>query len=125
MLQGVSKTFIDGEPTNEFQLKKDVNIEVELETKKFQFNFMKLIINRYVEFIKGGKVDVIPQAVLNAKVDWIGDDADTNVINKFLTEFEISNNAEHFIESSNIQQWLEQQKLGISFKKFSIDVYIK
>jgi len=117
-----SKTFIDGEPTNEFQLKKDVNIEVELETKKFQFNFMKLIINRYVEFIKGGKVDVIPQAVLNAKVDWIGDDADTNVINKFLTEFEISNNAEHFIESSNIQQWLEQQKLGISFKKFSIEL---
>lgn len=116
-----SKKFVE-EPTNEYELKMDVNLDNELRTEKFQYHFMKLVINRYIKFVKDGRVDVIPQAVANAKVEWIGDDNDTNVMSKFMNEFEITNNIEHYIESNDIQTWLECQKLGISFKKFSIEL---
>lgn len=116
-----SKKFVE-EPTNEYELKMDANLDNELRTETFQYHFMKLVINRYIQFVKDGRVDIIPQAVANAKVEWIGDDNDTNVMSKFMNEFQITNNTDHYIESNNIQTWLECQKLGISFKKFSIEL---
>ena len=115
-----SKQFVD-EPSNEFELKKDENLEEEMRTDKFRYHFMKLVINRYLQYIREGKKDIVPLEITNAKVEWIGDDTDFNIISKFEETFEITNNPLHYIESGDIQIWLDAQKVGISFKKFSVE----
>ena len=86
-----SKQFVD-EPSNEFELKKDENLEEEMRTDKFRYHFMKLVINRYLQYIREGKKDIVPLEITNAKVEWIGDDTDFNIISKFEETFEITNN---------------------------------
>ena len=82
---------------------------------------MKLVINRYLQYIREGKKDIVPLEITKTKVEWIGDDTDFNIISKFEETFEITNNPLHYIESGDIQIWLDAQKVGISFKKFSVE----
>ena len=40
----------------------------------------------------------------------------------FLQEFEITNLVEDFVTSGEIQEWLERGKLGITMKKFGMEM---
>jgi len=102
---GFYKSFVDA-PTNEFELKMDYNIENEINTTKFQNHFIQLIFNTYLEYEKN-KVEVIPDEVKNSKNDWV-DEEQHNCISKFLTEFEITNDRNHFVKSANIDEWLKK-----------------
>jgi hypothetical protein len=79
-------------------------------------------VNAYLEFQKGGRVDITTNEVINAKNDWIGEEADFSVMGKFLNEYEITNNETDFITSSNLQYYIEELKEGVSFKKFSVEL---
>lgn len=64
----MTKPFVD-EPSNEFELKKDYNLETEMKTIKFQKAFIQLLIELYAEFQSNGRIEVEPQEVLNAKTE--------------------------------------------------------
>jgi phage/plasmid-associated DNA primase len=108
------KEFVD-EPTNEFQLQKDENIENEIKTLRFQRVLVGLFIQTYLDFKENGTPDE-PVEVIMAKEEWAGDEKDP--LNKVLSEFEVTNNTEDYVESADIQEYLEVNKIDMSMKKF-------
>jgi hypothetical protein len=114
-----TKSFVD-EPSNEFELKKDEGIDEEIKTLKFKKAFVGLLIREYILFQQNGLPDE-PQAVIQAKVDW-GLGEGTSCIDEFLNDFEITNSVDDFTESKKIDSWLQEKKLGISMKKFGMEM---
>ena len=78
-----------------------------------------LFITTYLSFKQNGSVDTDPPEVLAAKENWIGIAADVSFIGKFLFDFEITDNEDNFIKSSDINEWIIQQDLGITVQKFT------
>jgi hypothetical protein len=103
------------EPTNEFQLQKDENIENEIKTLRFQRVLVGLFIQTYLDFKENGTPEE-PVEVIMAKEEWAGDEKDP--LNKVLSEFEVTNDTEDYVESGDIQEYLEVNKIDMSMKKF-------
>jgi len=61
-----------------------------------------------------------PIEVMNAKKDWIQDDK--NLIETFKNDYEITNSDEDFVSSKNIENWINDRKLGITMKKFGMEM---
>jgi phage/plasmid-associated DNA primase len=118
---GFNKTFVD-DPENEYELKKDINIDEEITTDKFKQHFIMLIISRYIQFLNNNKIEVIPEEVNNSKKEWIGDESEINIISKFLNEYELTDDNNDFTVSDDIKIWLDKQKSGLSIKKLSNDL---
>ena len=117
---GFNKQFVDN-PTNDYELKIDYNLDKELETEKFKIHFIQLIINRYIEFIQNNKIENIPDAVINSKKEWIDAD-ESNIINKFMLDYQLTDNINDYVKSCDIKLWLDNHKLGITMKNFSIEL---
>ena len=112
------KIFVDN-PTNQFEVQKDDNIKNEMKNEAFQRVFVMLFIKTYVEFKQNGSVDIDPPAVLAAKENWIGNAESISFVGQFLFDFEITDDEEDFIKSSEINEWIVQQELGITVQKFT------
>jgi phage/plasmid-associated DNA primase len=110
-----NKSYVD-EPSNEFELRKDLNIENEIKTLRFQRVMVGLLIREYSLYKQNG-LQPEPDEVLNSKEEWVGEEA--NCIKSFLNDYEITNDANHYVKSNDIKSWLEQKKFGISMEKFS------
>lgn len=110
-----NKSYVD-EPSNEFELKKDPNIESEIKTLLFQRVMVGLLIREYSLYKQNG-LKPEPDEVLNAKTEWVGEEA--NCIKSFLNDYEITNDANHYVKSNDVKFWLERKKFGISMEKFS------
>ena len=68
------KQYVD-EPENSMQLKKDPNIDKELQTELFKQVFISMLIMRYDTFVKDEKcIEKEPEEVISAKQEWTGDD---------------------------------------------------
>jgi hypothetical protein len=115
------KTFV-AEPSNEFELKRDENLESEMKSDKFKLHFGYVILNSYLMYIKNDKIEIIPEGVKNAKTEWVGDNTYNLTINKFLEEYETSNNLVDFTSNRDIELWLKTEKFNLSVVKFSIDL---
>jgi phage/plasmid-associated DNA primase len=113
------KVYVD-EPSNELELKRDSNIENEVLTCDFKQAFIRILFKAYLAFHQGGRVEFEPEGIQQANKDVLG--TETNVIDSFKTEFEITNNPEDFIRSSTIQDWLDHEKKGISITKFGSEL---
>ena len=113
----MTKPFVD-EPSNEFELKKDYNLEAEMKTIQFQKAFIQLLIELYAEFQSNGRIEVEPQEVLNAKSEWLGDDEENNIFVKFQNVFEITNDERDFVGSEDITNWTIRDK-EMSYKNFA------
>lgn len=113
-----SKKFVD-EPTNENELKKDNNLMNEMKTIKFQRVFVGLLIRRYC-WSREQQYDTLPEAVKNAKKDWI--ETTCNYIEKFLQNFEITNIESDFVQSKYIEEWIKENNLGITMTKFGMEL---
>ena len=115
------KEFVD-EPENIMELKKDPNLEKEMQTDLFKRIFVSMLIERYDRFerIEGG-VEVEPIAVTAAKQEWTGDDGGKlKFIKRFLEEFEITDNdIADYATSKTIEEWLKGADLGISYTLFT------
>ena len=107
------------ENPDETELQKDDNLEKEMETEEFQQAFISLLINTYVEYFAYGKMED-PDGMKNAKKSWVTQEP--NSLNKFLEDFEITNNPEHYVTSSDIRNWNEENKTGISDTKMGRDL---
>lgn len=114
-----SKSYVDN-PQNEFELKKDDRVNEELTTDRFQRNFINILIRKYMQYMASGKVEVEPANVKEAKKDWV--EESSSCVDVFVKDFEITNDATHFIRSSEIETWITSTKLGITMKKFSLEM---
>ena len=113
------KAFVDN-PTNEFELKKDDALEEKIKTVEFRTCLVYLFIKTYGGYIKGIIKDEIVDEVKDAKAVWISQK--DNVISMFLEEHELTNDKNDFIKSNKLVDWLEYKKLGITMKKFAIEL---
>ena len=116
-----NKKYVDN-PSNEFELQKDDNLEVELKSNKFIEAFQFILFDSYLTFYKNGRKEYIPDAVKNCKTEWVGIESENTTINKFLESYEITNDVNHFTKSSDIEIWLKENKLNVSMTKFAIEL---
>jgi phage/plasmid-associated DNA primase len=112
------KTYSEN-PQNEFELLMDKNIDKEIETLEFQREFLEILIRQYW-MGRNGLFKDEPVEVIKAKEEWIG--TEVGCISSFIQEFEITNNENDFVLSSEIQEWLEHGKYGITMKKFGMEI---
>lgn len=110
------------EPLNEFELLIDDNIDNEINSDKFRDAFQYILFDAYLNYIKNGRIDEEPDEVKNNKLEWVGDGGSNKTINKFLENFEITDNVNHFTLSKDIEMWLTNEKIGITMTKFSMEL---
>ena len=116
-----TKKYVDN-PTNEFELQKDNDINIEMKSEKFLNAFNFIIFDAYLEYTKNEKLDNDPEEVKCFKSDWVGDGGDNKTIKKFLETFNISNDIKHYTPSRDIEAWLKDENIGITIKKFSMEL---
>jgi phage/plasmid-associated DNA primase len=113
------KEFV-AEPTNEFELKMDFDLKEELKTLRFQKVFVGLLLRSHADFIDNDKVEIEPAEVINSKKEWI--EQDKTPITTFLKDYNITDDVTDFIKSKEIQDWIDEKKLGISMTKFGMEL---
>lgn len=107
------------ENPTEFELLMDPNIDAEFDTLRFQRCFVELFIRQYWRGRQGEFKDE-PAEMTQAKEDWIG--SDIGCISGFLRDYEITNNISDYVRSSEIEEWIEQGKYGLTMKKFGMEM---
>ena len=55
------------------------------------------------------------------KTEWVGEASENTTINKFLESYEITNDVNDYVKSSDIEIWLKENKLNVSMTKFAIE----
>ncbi len=113
------KQFVDVVEDKENELLKDYNIGEEIKTPEFQNAFIMMLMQAYTEFKTNGEPQE-PEDVINGKKEWIvetGDDMD-----KFLENFEITNDENDFLPTEEISNWLREAKIGITSVKMGIEI---
>lgn len=113
------KSFVEN-PTNEFELKRDNNLEKEMQTDKFKNAIVNLLITTYNDMRDKIIIHAEPLAVLNAKKDWV--QQDKNIVETFLQDFEFTSDRTDFVFNDVIVDWLKSQGLGITINKFTIEM---
>lgn len=118
------KRFVEN-PSNEFELQLDPNIQNEIMTERFQSVFVGMLIREYMWFAESGFIETEPDEAILAKAEWINEEC--SFVEKFKIDFEITNDEKDFILSSKIESWIDSHKLGISMTKFGVDMnkYVK
>lgn len=100
---------------NPFEIQKKDSIKQEIQTLAFQKALVRLLCSTYVRLIDEG-IPEEPPAVVEANEEWIGDDLDPMA--EFLLEFRITDNEEHFTQSSKIEAFFDAANIDIGMKKF-------
>ena len=109
-------------PSNELELLKDENMELEFCNLDFKHCFAKIFIDEMTKYIQNGEYKV-PEKMIQSKENIVEQKNDLIVIPKFLEDFEITNNENDFTKSDDIQIWLtDNEYKNISMKKFSLDL---
>jgi phage/plasmid-associated DNA primase len=116
---GYNKQFVE-EPSNEFELLMDKNIEKEMLTENFQRCFLGLLIKEYLQFSDNDCIENEPIEAIMSKQNWIQEEK--SYINIFKNDFELSNDVDNHITSEEIQKWIDEKKLGITFTKFGMEL---
>ena len=113
------KIYVD-EPTNEYELLIDRNMDNEVLTYEFQVGFLMLLFQAYKVFQDGGRIETEPEGIKKAGIDILG--RDISIIDKFKNDFEITQNEEDFVRSKDIEKWLGDGKFKVSITKFSLEM---
>ena len=113
------KQFTDVVEDEENELLKDYNLIDEIKTTKFQNAFLMMLIQEYVKYKEEGEPEE-PEDVTNGKKEWIAETG--NDIDKFLENFEITNDVNDFLPSEEIKHWLKEDKIGITPTKMGIEI---
>lgn len=113
------KVYVD-EPSNTMELKKDYNLESEIQTARFRQAFLRLLFQDYTTFHSNGRVEEELEEIKEAVLAVVG--TETNIIDSFKTEYEITNDPEDFVPSSVIDQWLTDSKKAISMTKLGMEL---
>lgn len=114
------KVFVD-EVTNEFELKKDPSCENLPNDDLFQRCFIEMVFRCYTKYVQENKKEIEPEGIKRANMNIIGYDGGS-VINKFLNDYEITNNADDRIPSKEIEDWLKMNSSKVSMTKFGLEM---
>lgn len=114
-----NKEYVEN-PVNEFHLLKDSSVEDEIQTLRFQRVFVGLLIREHMWFVDGGRKVVIPADAIVSKEAWIS--KDSNCMDAFLNDYEITNVETDYVQSADIEWWINSQDLGISMMKFGMEI---
>jgi hypothetical protein len=107
-------------PSNEFELQADSNIQNEILTERFQNVFVGLLIREYMWFGAAGFIETEPEEAILAKAEWI--EESSSFVQRFELDYEFTDDEKDFVQSGEIESWIETQKLGISITKFGVDI---
>jgi hypothetical protein len=71
-------------------------------------------------------VEIEPKAVMDAKNSYVGEEK-SDVIKKFMIDYEITNNEEDYTTSEDIKYWIQNNDLKISSTSFGLQMnkYVK
>lgn len=112
-----TKSFVET-PTTPFELKKDPNLETEIDTEEFQNNFIRLILYALWNF-----PTTEPEVLKENKREWIGNEEGSNSgIDLFLNDFDITGNQEDAVSVADTSRWLEVKNIGMSSRKLLQEV---
>ena len=75
-----------------------------------------LFITTYLRSKENGSVDIDPPEVRAAKENWVGIAEDISFVGNFLFDFEITDNEDNFINSSEINECIINKNLALLFK---------
>ena len=78
-----------------------------------------MLVQAYVKYKEEGEPEE-PEDVINGKKEWIAETG--NDIDKFLENFEITNDEKDFLVTENITIWLKEAKIGITTTKMGIEI---
>jgi phage/plasmid-associated DNA primase len=115
-----TKSFVD-EPANEYELRKDPNLEKEMQTLQFQRCFIGLLIKSYLSFQHNKRIENEPEQVIVAKTEWMGSKEENDIFNKFQQKYEFTNDIDDYVLSEDIKNWVVGTK-EMSFMKFVMDL---
>ena len=73
-----TKSFVDN-PTNQYELLKDRNIETEMGSDRFKRLFLILFIKRYSAYVNDGCIETLPESVKYGKEEWIENAEETKI----------------------------------------------
>jgi len=120
-LEGIhyQKVYVD-EPSNEYELKIDRGLDQEVQTMRFRVNLMALFFETYKLWHDAGRCEVVPECVKVAVKEVVG--TETNIIDSFLSEFEITGNPEDFVRSSDIEEWMKRGKYHVTMTKLGLEL---
>jgi hypothetical protein len=79
-----------------------------------------LFFGDYLAFHLGGRVEEDLEEIKEAVRNVVG--TETNIVDAFKNEYEITNNPEDYIPSPVIQQWLTDNKKGITITKLGLEL---
>jgi len=116
-----NKKYVEN-PSNEFELKIDPNIDNEIASDEFKEAFQFILFDAYSNFINNGKNDIEPEEIKINKSEWVGDGGEQKTIYKFLETFDITNNKDHYTTSKDIEAWIFNEKIGITITKFTMEL---
>ena len=114
-----TKVYVD-EPSHCLELKKEPHLEDEIHTYAFQMGFLRLMFQSYLEFHQSGRVEVELEEVKQAVLDVVGHE--TNIMDAFLNRYEITNDPEDSVSSATLQQWLTDEKKGVTITKLGLEL---
>jgi hypothetical protein len=106
--------------TNSLELKKDLGLSEEIKTHAFRQGFLHLLFDAYIRFHQGGRVEVELEEIKEAVLAVVG--TETSILEAFKGRFEITNNPEHFVLSSEMNTWLVDGKYGVSSTKLAAEL---
>jgi hypothetical protein len=108
-------------PSNELELPKDPLIEKAVVTTEFKLALLRIMFKAYSKFVAGGEVDNEPPEIKVQNTAVLG--TETTIIDAFKNNYEITNNKEDYILSSDIQKWLTDEKKAVSITKFGMEMH--
>ena len=115
-----TKSFVD-EPSNEYELKKDYNLDNEMKTELFQRCFIGLLIKSYLKFQDDGRIDEEPHEITESRNNWMGECVEVNIMSDFEDKYEFTDKVSDCVKLSDIKKWVES-KNEMSYSKFLIEM---
>jgi phage/plasmid-associated DNA primase len=113
------KIYVD-EPSNELELKIDRGLDHEVTTNEFKMSFLMLLFDTYKTWVDDGKSEFEPDCVKHAVKDIVG--TNVSIVDNFKEEYEITNDPEDYVTSSDVENWLKEGKFHVTMTKFGLEL---
>jgi phage/plasmid-associated DNA primase len=98
-----TKTYVEN-PIHDFELQADDNIKHEIYTKECKEAILWILLNDYLEYTQLSRRLEIPEEILKSKEVWFPTN-DTNIIQAFENNFQITDNVNDYITARELAQW--------------------
>lgn len=117
------KVFVDKPECelNEFELLKDEKYEKIHTNDLYQRCFIQMVFDCYTEYVKGEKKEIEPDEIAKANIVIIGSE-NGSIINKFLNDYELTNDETDYVESKQIEGWIKMNSEKVSMTKFGLEM---